>query len=95
LAKKKGKRTREPVEDYENSFEPELYEEEPRVKYKTTLAYLIDQDEVNRLIEASSPTQLDFAPVVVDINHPTYTKEDAIALINGYNFEPRKIKKKK
>lgn len=96
MANKKNKRksnAREPLE-YEIPFEPEEVAEEPRIKYKTTLVYILDQGEVNRLIEASTAAYVEPQATNVVVNYPTYTEEECAGLMDGYYY-PRKAKKKK
>jgi hypothetical protein len=96
LANKKNKRksnAREPLE-YEIPFEPEEVAEEPRIKYKTTLVYILDQDEVNGLIEASTSQYVEPQTAITPTNYPTYTAEECTGLMDGYYY-PRKTKKKK
>lgn len=90
--KQKRKSTREPLK-YDPPFEIEEQESEPRPKYKLVLAYLLDQDEVNSLIEASSAPYVEPPPSVPPTEYNTYTQEEVSALLDS-NYVPRKLKKK-
>ena len=94
MAKKnKRPKAREPFE-YDPPFESEEPLEKPRTKYKTVMVYLIDQDEVNVLIEASNSTYVEAPKPAFDYNYSTYTEEECLALQNCA-YVPRKYKKKK
>lgn len=95
MAKKNKSRTkgREPFE-YNPPFESEELPEEPRPKYKTVLAYLLDQDEVNRLINASNTEYVELPHDSGPTDYSTYTRDECAALINGKPHQ-RKTKKKK
>lgn len=90
--KQKRKNTREPLE-YDLPFESEEYVEEPRSKYKFTLAYLIDQDEVNALIAASTSPYVEPPSNIVNTEYSTYTQAEVNALLNN-DFAPKNKKKK-
>ena len=93
---KKNKRknnTREPLE-YDPPFESEEQPEQPRTKYKTVMVYVLDQDEVNSLIEASNSVYVEPPGPLVNTEYSTYTEEECVALVDG-NFHPRKSRKKK
>lgn len=94
MAKKSKRKSkeREPLE-YEIPFEPEEEVEQPRTYYKTTLAYLIDQDEVNELVKASTAAFVEPQPPNTSTDHPTYTEEECASLVDG-TYMPRKVKKK-
>jgi hypothetical protein len=93
---KKNKRTHKSREqfDYDPPYEPEEVVEQPKVKYKTKLVYLIDQDEVNALIDASNAPYVEPEKPVVNLNYESYSQEEVNDLIDGI-YHPRKSKKKK
>jgi len=95
LAKKNKRKSRSEEQfEYDPPFEIEEQMEPPKVKYKQVLAYLIDQDEVNMLVEASYSEYVEPPGSIVNTNYLTYIEEECVALIDG-NFHPRKSKKKK
>jgi hypothetical protein len=75
------------------SFEDFQEEEKPRRKtYALDKVYLLDQDEVNQLINASN-APVEEKPIDYDRKYPTYTKNEVADLLNN-KYIP-KIKKKK
>ena len=93
--KPKRKSSRDPVR-YDPPFEFEQ-DEEPlakQPKYKTKLVYLLDQDEVNMLVDASTAEYVDEIPPEFHINYATYSEEEVLALLDC-DYTPRKFKKKK
>ncbi len=92
--KKRKNRTREPSDDYEVPFELDDEVEQPKIAHKIVLAYLIDQDEVNMLINASTAEYVEPPGPVTTINQNSYSEDEVFALISG-DFHPRKTKKKK
>jgi hypothetical protein len=95
LAKKNRRRTsREPSDDYGPDFDCEQSEKVERPTYKTTVAYLIDQDEVNALLAASTSEHIDPIKVSTAIDYSTYTEEEVNAIL-ACDYQPRKFKKKK
>lgn len=82
------KSCREPSEEY-----TPVEQEEVRPKYRVTLAYIIDEDEVNELVEASYSAYVELPNATAHhSNYPTYMEEETISLVNG-DFRPRKLKK--
>lgn len=95
MAKKNKSRTKAKEQfEYDPPFESEDIPEKPRPKYKTVMVYLIDQDEVNRLIEASNSEYVEPPRPPQDYNYSTYTEEECLALQNC-DYYPRRFKKKK
>jgi hypothetical protein len=96
LAKKtKRKSSKEPVR-YDTPFEieEEDYEKSPpRTVSSLVMAYILDQNEVNSLIEASEAPYVD-APVDPTFVTQTYSEEEVAALMDC-NYKPRRYKKKK
>jgi hypothetical protein len=93
LPKKNKRKTKSrELPEYEPPFESEELEEQPKPKYKIVLVYVLDQDEINRLLEASSAEYVEPPGPVVDANYATYTEYEADSLVSG-NFYPRKKKK--
>jgi hypothetical protein len=93
---KRGKRAKEPLH-YDPPFEHEEEELPPKEstpKYRVKMAYLLDQEEVNRLIEASSAPLPEIAQPEPTIHFNSYTEEEVQSLLEG-DFKPRKTKKKK
>ena len=91
---KRKNKAREPLE-YEIPYEPEEVVEQPRTINRATLVYLIDQDEVNMLINASTAEFVEPIPPVEVIHQHSYTSEEANQLVNGEPIAARKSKKKK
>ena len=93
--KLKRKSSREPI-NYDSPFEHEQDEVPLAIqhKYKITLVYLIDQDEVNRLIETSAVPYVDPSPSEMRTDYTTYSEEEVIAL-QACNYHPRKLRRKK
>jgi hypothetical protein len=58
------------------------------------LSYLIDQDEVNALVEASTSPYVEPERPPADYNYQTYTKGEVAALLAG-DFAPVKSNKRK
>ena len=61
--------------------------------YKAVLAYMLDRDEINGLIAASTAPYVDLPVPEVTADYATYTPEESTALVIG-KFRPRKLKKK-
>ena len=92
--KLKRKNTREPIR-YDPPYEPEeLPTSDQRPKYRLVLAYLLDQDEVNKLIEASTAQYVEPIVSTRSSDYETYTEEEVAALLDC-TFHPRRSKKKK
>lgn len=84
--------------DYIDDFDDELesHEESPKQqnKYKIVKAFLLDQEEVNALVEASSSLYVEPPQKPFSLEYLTYSQEEVLALIKG-DYKPRKFKKKK
>jgi hypothetical protein len=89
---KKRKGPREAF-DYQPPIEQE---QEPRnePKYRLKMAYLIDQDEVNQLIEASQAPYVDEPKEFELTNYSTYVEEEVVALLAGEPYRRKRFKKK-
>ena len=85
-------KSREPLR-YDPPFELEETVEKPSQKYRVTLVYLLDQDEVNGLIDASNAQYTEPNRLPSSTDYPTYSEEECVALING-KYRQRKFKKK-
>jgi Tat protein secretion system quality control protein TatD with DNase activity len=57
------------------------------------MEYLLDQDEVNRLIHESNAPYVD-VPTTEKQNYPTYTREEVQAIMND-DYDPTKFSKKR
>jgi hypothetical protein len=93
LARKKKSDSSRGSSDYDSSFEVVDQTEVVKTKYRAVLAYLIDRDEVNSLIEASTCEYIDVPGTVSDADYPTYLEDEVASLIEG-GYHPRKLKKK-
>lgn len=99
--KSKRRADREPVHYDPPSFEEqEESEAVERPKYRLTLAYLIDQEEVNMLVAASTEEFVDPPESEPSLNYETYTMMEAVQLVNNDYKPPKKaaaaaLKKKK
>ena len=93
MANKSKRRNKEPSENYSPDLDEEV--EQPRIKYRMVLMYLIDQDEVNELIAASTAEFVESIQPVEVIHQHSYSLEEANQLINGEPISTRKLKKKK
>lgn len=91
--KQKRKSTREPVR-YDPPFEVEEQESEPKARYKLVLAYMLDQEEVNALIAASTSPYVEPPPSVLPTEYSSYSEEEVLGLLDS-NYVPRKLKRKK
>lgn len=56
--------------------------------------YLLDQDEVNRLIEASNAPIVDEVKPYVGVDYATYTAREVAALIEG-DYDPARFQRRK
>ena len=90
---KNKNRTREPEDRYDPPVEEDY--EPPRTVYKATLVYLIDQDEVNMLIQASTAEYVEPPVPVRDEYYTTYEEYEVFQLLNGEPITLRKPKKRK
>ena len=95
MAKKNSSKNKaRELPEYDSEFESEEAAEQPRARYEITMAYILNQDDVNGLIRASTEAYIE--PITGQSrgdNYTTYTLEEVDALINGV-FHPRKSKKK-
>ena len=95
---KKSKRKGPPAEA-ELHDGPLRSEELPKVaQHKVVVAYVLDQDEVNRLIQASLTPYIE-PPVEKRVTghhrHETYTEAEADALVNGTVYKPDRSRRRK
>ena len=95
MAKKNKGRTKSQEQfEYDAPYEAEEAPEQPKQTYKITLVYLIDQEEVNTLISASTAQYVEPEREVVTGDYPTYSEEECTSLMHG-KYPQRKTKKKK
>lgn len=92
-AEKRQEEQTERPRDEEFHFEDEG-PVEPRVVEKMLLVYLLDQDEINRLIKASdTPYKAPTRPVTPYLNYPTYNQYECLTLLNDKPVEKKSKKK--
>ena len=89
--KKKRSDTREPLDEYDEPYQPV---EKTRIVSRIEMVYILDQDEVNFLINASTAPYVELERPIPNTGYSTYTEEEAYTLIEG-NFYPREPHKKK
>lgn len=63
-------------------------------KSPVTMEYLLDQDEVNSLIDASNAPIIDEVSTQQDTNYPTYSQREVIALVDG-NYDPAHFQRRR
>lgn len=63
-------------------------------KSPVKMEYVLDQDEVNRLIDASFAPYVDVPKAETFQNYPTFTMEEVNALIKG-DYDPTHFKKRR
>lgn len=90
---KKRKSPREPSYQYTPPIDQE---QEPKnePKYRLKMVYLIDQDEVNELIEASCAPYVDPSPPTQQTDYDTYSEDEVLALMDGKPYRRKRLKKK-
>ena len=94
-SKSNKKRNKDRVEEnlVEENDDVYLEPEEPRKRTKVRLEYMLDQDEVNRLIEGSESKPIIVKVEKSNLYYPTYTMAEVNVLLNSNSFGTKEKKK--
>jgi len=92
-----SKKRRSPKESYD--YQPPIEQEQElrtESKYRLKMAYTLDQDEVNLLIDASHAPYVELpSEVIHSTEYDTYSEDEVLSLLDGQPPRPRKRIKKK